>query len=146
MFENLINPIEARPENFGPMHDASAHAKITGPCGDTVEVWLRIDGGKIRKGSFISDGCAQSLHCCSIAVKMTEGLDLEEAAELQPARVLEAADPVPEDHRHCALLAINVIRKALADYQTLPGKIPLKQHLKKLFNDTANNNPEKKHV
>ncbi|MCK5675983.1 MAG: iron-sulfur cluster assembly scaffold protein [Verrucomicrobia bacterium] len=67
MIEDLTARIEARPKNFGPMRDASAHGKITGPCGDTVEVWLRIDGGRIRKASFMSDGCGHSVHCALLA-------------------------------------------------------------------------------
>lgn len=145
MFDDMMNAIEARPTNFGSMRDASTQAKITGPCGDTVEIWLRIDGGKIRKGSFISDGCGQSLHCCSVAVKMTGGLDLEEAAKLTREQVLQNTGPVPEDHQHCALLATHVIRKALAAYCAPPAVHPLKQRLKQFFNHT-NRNPEKIHV
>jgi nitrogen fixation NifU-like protein len=143
MFDDLMAAIDARPKNFGPMRDASTHAKITGPCGDTVEVWLRIDGGKIRKASFMSTGCGHSVRCCSIAAKRTEGMLPQEAEELTQQTVLSAVGPVPEDHRHCALLAANVIKKAMAAYKTQPTKQSLKQKLKRLFKPRA---PEKNHV
>ena len=143
MFDELMAKIDARPENFGVMRDASSHAKIQGPCGDTVEVWLRIDGGKIRKASFMTDGCAHSALCCGTAVGMTEGMRPEEAEALSQKEILKAVGPIPEDHRHCALLAANVIKKAVADYYEKPAKRSLKQKLKHLFKPRT---PEKNHV
>lgn len=133
MFDDIMAAIEARPKNFGPMRDANGHAKITGPCGDTVEVWLRIDGGKIRNGTFMSTGCAYSQYCCSTAVKLSEGMRPEEAAELTPAQVLEATGPVPEDHRHCALLAANTIKESIENHYAAPSKITFGQRVRKLF-------------
>jgi len=143
MFDELMEKIDARPENFGAMKDASAHAKIKGPCGDTVEVWLRIDGGKIRKASFMTDGCAHSALCCGTAVRMTEGMPPEAAEEISQEEILAAVGPVPEDHRHCALLAANTIKKTLENYSRLPAKRSLKQKFKHFFKSKP---PEKKHV
>lgn len=143
MLDKLMEKIDARPENFGAMKDASTHAKITGPCGDTVEVWLRIDGGKIRKASFMSDGCAHSAACCGTAAKLTEGMSPKEAAEISQEKILAAVGPVPEDHRHCALLAANTIHKAVADYSANPAKRSLKQKLTQLLKPHA---PEKNHA
>jgi len=117
MLDDLTAHIEARPKNFGSMRDASAHGKTTGPCGDTVEMWLRIDGGRIRKASFMSDGCGYSVHCSSIAAKLAEGLRPETGS-------------IPDDHRHCALLAANTIREAIDNFRTEPAKPPLLQRLK----------------
>lgn len=133
MFDNMMRLIDARPSNFGPMCDASAQAKITGPCGDTVEVWLRIDGNKIRKGTFMSDGCGYSCHCCSVAVKLAEGMYPEEAAALTQEHVLETAGPIPEDHQHCALLAVNTIRKAIETYLEKPKPVSFPQRIGGLF-------------
>lgn len=131
MFDDMMAAIEARPKNFGPMKDANGRAKIKGPCGDTVEVWLRIDGGKVRKGTFMSDGCGYSQHCCSVAVKLTVGMRTEEAAELTQAQVLEATGPLPDDHRHCALLAANTIKAAVADYRAAPHSATFWQRLQR---------------
>lgn len=139
MFDDMMAAIEARPKNFGRMRDASAHAKIKGPCGDTVEVWLRIDGGKIRKGSFMSDGCGYSQYCCSVAVKLAEGMRPEEAAELTQAQVLEATGSLPDDHTHCALLAANTIKLAIKNYRAQPAKVPLRQRIGRFFKKDQNN-------
>jgi nitrogen fixation NifU-like protein len=133
MFDDMMAAIETRPKNFGPMRNASAHAKIKGPCGDTVEVWLDIGSNKIQQASFMTDGCAHSTHCCSEAVKLTEGMRLEEAAELTQAQVLEAAEAIPPDHQHCALLAANTIRKAIAEFQAKPVRQSFWHRLRRSF-------------
>ena len=30
-----------QPRNWGEMTEADGHARITGPCGDTMAIWLR---------------------------------------------------------------------------------------------------------
>ena len=137
MLDEQMAIIDARPKNFGVMRDASAHAKIKGPCGDTVEVWLRIDGGKIRKATYMSDGCGYSSACGSAAAKLTEGMIPAEASELTQEAVLSAVGSIPEDHRHCALLAASVIQSAALDYRNPKLKRTLKEKLKSFFNSQA---------
>lgn len=129
----VMDAFESRPNNFGPMRDASTHARVTGPCGDTVDVWLRIDAGKIRKGSFMSDGCGYSVHCCSTAVQLAVGMRPEDAAHMTREQVLEAAGPIPPDHRHCALLAANTIRETINHFHALPEKETFRQKLRRIF-------------
>ena len=115
MFEEILQTAEARPKNMGPMRDATHYAKITGPCGDTDEIWLRVDAGRIRKASFMSDGCLYSVLCCAIAARMAEGLKPEKALQLLPTDILDKAGDVPPDHEHCAQLAITTLRASLAE-------------------------------
>lgn len=129
MFDVTMKTSPVRPKNFGSMKDANAHAKIKGPCGDTVQVWLRIDGGKIRQASFITDGCGYSQYCCGTAAKLAEGMKTGEAAAMTQAQVLEAAGEVPEDHRHCALLAANTVRQAVDNFLQPQTKPTLSQWL-----------------
>ncbi|MDF7824423.1 iron-sulfur cluster assembly scaffold protein [Pontiellaceae bacterium B12227] len=130
---DLLAAAEGRPLNFGSMLHASAHARITGPCGDTLQFWLKIEGGIIRKVSFESDGCEDSVICCSIAAHMIEGLYLKEASALLPDDILAAAPQIREDHEHCAKLAVDTLHKALTAYAEQPPKVPLKQKLKQFI-------------
>jgi len=143
MLNNLMVSIESRPKNFGLMKNASTCEKITGPCGDTVEVWLRIDGGKIRKATFMTDGCGYSVACCSAAAKLSEGLSPAQAAELTQEAILSAVGPIPEDHQHCALLAATAIQSAALDYRKPPPKPSFIEKLKLLFKPHIT---EKKHA
>ena len=132
--DDVVACIEARAKRFGPMRDANGYAKVYGTCGDTVEIWLRIDGGKIRHGSFLTNGCGCSKHCCNCAVQLAEGMTPEKAMALTQAQVLEATGPLPEDHEHCALLAANTVRLDVENYLNPPENILLSTKLKNLIN------------
>ncbi len=133
MFDEMMGVIDARPDNFGPMRDANAHAKYKGPCGDTAEMWLRIDGGRIRKASFMTDGCAPSVACCSAAARLVEGMAAERAKQLSQQDVLDVAGAIPPDHHHCALLAASTIQSAVLDWAVQPEKPGWKDRIKSKF-------------
>jgi len=133
MFDEQMAKIDERPDNFGVMKDASSHAKYKGPCGDTAEVWLRIDGGKIRKATYMSDGCGYSNACCSAAAKLSEGMTPDEAKNMTQGAILARVGPVSADHEHCALLAATVVQMAVFDYLENPVQKSFKQKLIHFF-------------
>jgi len=133
MYDAVMARIEERAKHFGPIRDANGYAGKRGECGDLAEIWLRIDGGKIRRASFMTDGCGWSSHCCHTAVSMVEGWKTEAAAELTQAQVLAAAGKIPEDHRHCALLAAETVKLAVVNFTRPPEIKTLGQRIKTLF-------------
>ena len=71
------------PRNYGPLDDFNGHARITGPCGDTMEIWLSARNGKVDLISFITNGCASSLACGSMTTCLALGKDVEDAGNLR---------------------------------------------------------------
>jgi ATP-binding protein involved in chromosome partitioning len=115
------------PRNYGPLHDFNGHARITGPCGDTMEFWLAARNGKVERVSFTTDGCGSSVACGSMATSLTVGKRVEDAATLGQNDILEALGEFPQEFGHCALLAANTLKAACEDYrrrQSTPGKEP----------------------
>jgi len=106
------------PANFGPLRGANANARITGPCGDTMEFWLRIENERVAQATFTTDGCGHSIISGSLAARLAEGKAVSEAAAISHDDVLEAVGGLPEESRHCALLAANTLKAALSDYCT----------------------------
>jgi nitrogen fixation NifU-like protein len=104
------------PHNRGPLDAFNGHAKITGPCGDTMEFWLQTDQDIIKKVSFITTGCDPSLAAGSMTTCLAEGKTIEEAKAITQKDILDALDGLPEDHQHCALLAANTLAAACDDY------------------------------
>ncbi|MGV8058760.1 MAG: P-loop NTPase [Smithellaceae bacterium] len=104
------------PHNRGALDIFDGHAKVTGPCGDTMEFWLQAEGGKIKKVSFITDGCDPSIASGSIATCLVEGKIVEEAKTLSQQDVLDALGGLPEESQHCALLSANTLAAACNDY------------------------------
>jgi Mrp family chromosome partitioning ATPase len=104
------------PRHHGPLEVFDGHARVTGPCGDTMEFWLTARNGKVERVSFITDGCGPSLACGSMAACLAEGKRFEDAADLRQKDILEALDGLPKESEHCALLAGNTLKAACENY------------------------------
>jgi len=104
------------PRNHGPLKDFNGNARITGPCGDTMEFWLAARSGKVERISFTTDGCNTSLACGSMATSLAEGKSLEAAAAIEQKEILASLGEFPREFEHCALLAADTLKAACEDY------------------------------
>jgi len=101
------------PANLGRLADPDGHARIQGPCGDTMEISLTVAEDRISGIRFLTDGCASSIAAGCMAAELAEGRRLEEALMIEPQTILDALDGLPEDSVHCALLASNTLKAAI---------------------------------
>ena len=104
------------PKNMGEMEGPQGYGKVTGPCGDTVKIFLRVDNDKIIDARFITDGCATTIAAGSMACELAIGKSFKEALKITKEVILEQLGGLPEESTHCALLASNTLRTALTDY------------------------------
>ena len=104
------------PRNVGPLDYWSGNARITGPCGDTMEFWLQVHAGRIQRGGFMTDGCGSSIACGSMTTELATGKTVDEACSIEQKDVLDALGGFPEEAQHCALLAANTLRAACDDF------------------------------
>lgn len=103
------------PSHLGVLLDADGHARGVGSCGDAIEITLRLDGQTIINIGCWPDGCTYTVACSSAVSVLVRGHTLEAALQLQPEDVEHELGGLPEDHRHCARLAINTLGEAIAD-------------------------------
>lgn len=103
------------PKNIGWMEDPDGAAKFKGPCGDIMEVYLRVEGGRIKDIRFFTDGCGPSIACGSMLTQLAQGRTLDGAADLSKEELTDALGGLPEESLHCAELAVTTLRKALED-------------------------------
>jgi len=104
------------PKYMGEMEGPQGYGKVTGPCGDTVQIFLRIDNDKIIDARFITDGCATTIAAGSMACELAMGKTFREAFKITKEVILEQLGGLPEESIHCALLSSNTLRVALTDY------------------------------
>jgi nitrogen fixation NifU-like protein len=104
------------PRNVGNMANANGFAKVTGPCGDTMEIWLKVDSGIISKATFFTDGCGHSIASGSMVTEIAKGKSIVEAQQVSQQDVLDALSGLPEEGVHCALLAANTLKEAIDNY------------------------------
>ena len=107
------------PRNVGDDPHPDGYAIITGPCGDTMGMWLRVRGDVIDRITFWTDGCGPSIACGSMATEMTTGKRVTEALKISQDEIIDRLGGLPEESRHCALLAANTVKEAVRDYISL---------------------------
>jgi nitrogen fixation protein NifU and related proteins len=106
------------PRNMGRLKDADGWARYTGPCGDTMELWIKVNGDHIEEARFFTDGCGTSMASGSMVTELASGKELAEALEIGQHDVLYALDGLPEESEHCALLAARTLKLAISDYMS----------------------------
>ena len=109
------------PRNQGGMDRADGYACYTGPCGDTMAIWVKVRAGKVEQASFCTDGCGPSIACGSMVTEMARGLDIDEAMRIGKESVEAELGELPEDSRHCALLSAVTLKMALEDCRRNSG-------------------------
>ena len=118
------------PRNVGDMEDADGFAKVTGSCGDAMEIWLKVKNGTIAGATFMTDGCGTSIASGSMVTEMAKGRTILEAQRISQQDVLSALGGLPEESEHCALLAANTLKAAIRDYLAMK-KEPWKRAYRK---------------
>lgn len=104
------------PRNMGVIETPDGYGHETGQCGDSIELSLCIENNFIRDIKFAPHGCVFTLVCASAVTDLAKGLNLDQALELEPKDVDTTLGGIPEDHLHCARLAVNTLGTAISDY------------------------------
>ena len=111
------------PKNVGRLAKPDAHATVRGWCGDTMEIYLQLNGEKIEEASFMTDGCGPTVACGSMLTTMVQGVSLREVKRIGPQRLIDALDGLPEESVHCADLAVNTLQKAISELPRVVGPL-----------------------
>jgi len=79
---------------------------------------LQVSDGLIDEARFLVDGCPPSIAAGSVLTGLLVGRQVGEATLLTPQQVSAELGGLPRNKEHCAILAIDALRAALA---TLPA-------------------------
>jgi len=105
------------PRNLGTLENPDGYARVKGVCGDTMEMSLRVKDQKVVECAFQTDGCGTTVVCGSAATELAAGRSvIEVLGTVNAAGILRVLGGLPEDSVHCAQLAAETLRRALADY------------------------------
>jgi nitrogen fixation NifU-like protein len=105
-----------RPQYMGVIDHPDGYGHVAGSCGDRMEIFLRFEEDKVKKATFRTDGCGSSQVCGSFAAELAFGKTPDEVAEISGETILKVLGGLPEEDRHCALLAAETLQDALDDY------------------------------
>ena len=104
------------PKNVGYLQNPNGKAMITGPCGDTMEIHLKVKDRKIFHASFMTDGCGATIACGSMITSLVKGKHVGEAEKITDKDLINALDGLPKENLHCATLAVNTLQEAIKNY------------------------------
>ncbi len=107
-FQRWLNPLYA-----GAIPHPDGYGRVTGTCGDTMEIYLVFENGRVKESSFQTDGCGSSAICGSFAAELARGKNPDELADITGEEILAVIGGLPEADRHCAFLAAETLQAAL---------------------------------
>jgi len=131
VYSETVIDYSMNPHNLGSLENADGFARITGPCGDTMEIWLAVRNGTVNNATFMTDGCGTSIASGGMVTEMVKGKSIGEARKISQQDVLNALGGLPEESEHCALLAANTLKATIRDYLMMkkePWKKPYRKH------------------
>ncbi len=101
------------PRFAGPMESPTGFGRITGNCGDTMQIFLCLEDGVVSKASYVTDGCGCSAVCGSVACELAVNKKAERLSAITGETILDVLGGLPEDNVHCAFLAAEALQAAL---------------------------------
>jgi len=104
-------------KNIGIIEDADQVTDLTGPCGDTMKISLKIDGDRINDAKIQVLGCPGAVASGCALVSLARGKTLQEARDIDLDELYRELEKMPDQKVHCARLAIKTLQKTLEQYQ-----------------------------
>jgi nitrogen fixation NifU-like protein len=90
---------------------------MTGSCGDTMEVYLKVEDNVIQDVRYQVMGCAGAVSAAMAAVDIVKGKTISEAKNLTDGDVFRVLEEIPVKKHHCIQLAVKTLLKALDEYE-----------------------------
>ncbi len=100
-----------------------ARARITGNCGDTMEIALQFRDGRVINASTWTNGCSYSKSCIEATGMLVRNRSLTELHKITMMTIMEQIGQLPDTHLHCAQLAETTLQHALKDYLAKQGPV-----------------------
>ena len=96
------------------MHEVDGHGSVTGTCGETIEIFVKVDAGRVAQVAQRCDGCAFTHICAAATADLIRGKTIIEARRaVRPETIAAAVGGLPDDHLHCATIATHSAHEAL---------------------------------
>ena len=122
LYNDIVLDHYQNPRNVGILENADAVGRVeNSACGDVLQLYLRIDAGRVARASFKTFGCAAAIAAGSMLTEMIKGATLKEIEGLRKEDVAAALGGLPPMKMHCSVLAEDAIQVALEDYHSKAG-------------------------
>jgi nitrogen fixation NifU-like protein len=104
----------AHPRNAGELPDADVRVRVENPvCGDILELFLKVNDGRLHEVRFRAKGCVSAMACGSALSELAKGRLIEDAFSIRKEDVAKAVGGLPSSSGHAAQLAVDGLQTAL---------------------------------
>jgi nitrogen fixation NifU-like protein len=112
------------PKNIGELKNADATATIGNMiCGDQLSFSIKVKDNIIKDIKFLSFGCASNIATASVMTEIVKGMTLDEAKKIDWNKIVFKLGGLPKQKIHCSVMAIEGLRKVIAEYEKKHKKI-----------------------
>ncbi len=118
--ENILDHAH-NPRNMRVMNDCSCYAKGDNPsCGDTGELYMKIENSVVTDASFMGTGCAISQASLSMMTEYLIGKEIRELKMIMPGSVYQMLGvPITPSRVNCALLSYRALEQLLLNCDSI---------------------------
>ncbi len=103
--------------NMGSLPDADQVTELTGPCGDTMKVYLKLHEGRIENAKFQVLGCPGAVASAMALADLVKGESLENALLVKDRDIFRCLVGIPDEKQDCIRLAVKTLEKAIHEYE-----------------------------
>lgn len=110
--------------NMGSLTDADHVTELTGPCGDTMRIYMKFNKGRVKDAKMQVLGCPGAVAAAMAAMELVKGKTITQARTIKDRDVFRLVEDLPDQKQHCVRLAIKTLQQALDEYSRTNGHIP----------------------
>ncbi|NLB60095.1 MAG: iron-sulfur cluster assembly scaffold protein [Lentisphaerae bacterium] len=81
-----------------------------------MEIYLEIQNDTILKASYYAEGCANTRACGQAVARRAQGKSISAALAISAGELIRSGECQPLAGRHCAILAVSTLYRAIANY------------------------------
>lgn len=103
--------------DIGCLADADQETELTGPCGDTMRIYLKIENGRVNDAKVQVLGCPGAVAAAMATAELVKGKTIEDAVNVKDRDIFRMLEEIPDQKQHCIRLAVKTLQKAISEYQ-----------------------------
>ena len=103
--------------NMGVLAEADQVTELTGHCGDTMKLYLKMEDGRVKDAKIQVLGCPGAIASAMAAMELIRGKTIDEVMEIKDGDIFRMLEEIPDQKQHCIRLTNKTIQKAIEEYK-----------------------------